>query len=129
MEHLKWSEVAPTIALGLVGSVIAGLLAARIIPLLLERVTEVPSAIIVQFATTFMVWIAAEHLGLSGILTIVVYAMTVARTAGANMPARLRVPSYAVWTTTVFVLNVLAFMLIGMQIRPIWTPLDAAVRL
>ena len=89
---------------------------------------EAPSAIIVQFATTFMVWIAAEHLGLSGILTIVVYAITIARTAPARMPARLRVPSYAVWETMVFVLNVLAFMLIGMQMRPIWTRLDADVR-
>jgi CPA1 family monovalent cation:H+ antiporter len=128
MEHLKWSEVAPTIALGLVGSVLAGLLAARLIPPIMERVTEVPSAIIVQFATTFMLWIAAEHLGLSGILTIVIYAITIARTAGERMPARLRVPSYAVWETTVFVLNVLAFMLIGMQMRPIWAKLDADVR-
>lgn len=128
MQHLKWSEVAPTIALALVGSVLAGLLAGRIIPLFLQRVKEAPSAIILQFATTFMVWIAAEHLGLSGILTIVVYAITMARTAGAHMPARLRVPSYAVWETMVFVLNVLAFMLIGMQMRPIWTRLDADVR-
>ena len=127
-EHLAWSQVAPTMALALVGSVVAGLVAGRIIPLFMERVKEAPSAIIVQFATTFMVWIAAEHLGLSGILTIVVYAITIARTAGARMPARLRVPSYAVWETMVFVLNVLAFMLIGMQMRPIWTRLDADVR-
>jgi monovalent cation/hydrogen antiporter len=95
-------------------------------PLVMERITEAPSAIIVQFATTFMIWIAAEHLGLSGILTIVVYGITVARITPARMPARLRVPSYAVWETTVFVLNVLAFMLIGMQLRPIWTRLDEA---
>lgn len=127
-EHLTWSQVAPTMALALAGSVVAGLVAGRIIPLFMERVKEAPSAIIVQFATTFLIWIAAEHLGLSGILTIVVYAMTIARTAGMRMPARLRVPSYAVWETMVFVLNVLAFMLIGMQIRPIWTRLDADVR-
>jgi CPA1 family monovalent cation:H+ antiporter len=128
LEHLKWSEIAPTIALALAGSVVAGLLAARLIPPLLERVTEAPSAIIVQFATTFLIWIGAERLGLSGILTIVIYAITLARTAPARMPARLRVPTYAVWDTTVFVLNVLAFMLIGMQMRPIWTRLDADVR-
>nr|WP_249142152.1 sodium:proton antiporter [Bradyrhizobium diazoefficiens] len=128
IEHLKWSQIAPTIALVLVGSVLAGFLAARILPLFLERVKEAPSAIIVQFATTFLIWIGAEHLGLSGILTIVVYAITLARTAGQRMPARLRVPSYAVWETMVFVLNVLAFMLIGMQMRPIWTRLSEEVR-
>ena len=128
MEHLKWSEVAPVVVLALAGSIIAGFLAARIIPLFIERITEAPSAIIVQFATTFLVWIGAEHLGLSGILTIVVYAITMARTALARMPARLRVPSYAVWETMVFVLNVLAFMMIGMQVRPIWTRLEQDVR-
>jgi CPA1 family monovalent cation:H+ antiporter len=92
-EHLKWSEFAPTIVLALVGSVVAGYAAARVIPFFLMRITEAPSAIIVQFATTFMVWIAAEHFGLSGILTIVVYAITMARMAPARMPARLRVPS------------------------------------
>ena len=128
MEHLKWSEVAPAVVLALVGGIIAGFLAARIMPIFIERMTEAPSAIIVQFATTFMVWIGAEHLGLSGILTIVVYAITVARTAPARVPARLRVPSYAVWETMVFVLNVLAFMMIGMQVRPIWTRLEQDVR-
>ena len=94
-----------------------------------KRITEAPSAIIVQFAGTFTVWIVAEHIGLSGILTIVAYAITIARTAPARTPARLRVPAYAVWDTAVFVLNVLAFMLIGMQLRPIWTRLDDVVRL
>ena len=77
-----------------------------------------------QFAGTFTVWIVAEHIGLSGILTIVVYAITLARTTPARTPARLRVPTYAVWDTVVFVLNVLAFMLIGLQLRPIWERLD-----
>ena len=38
-------------------------------------------------------------------------------------------PSYAVWDTAVFVLNVLAFMLIGLQLRPIWQRLEDPVRL
>jgi len=114
--HFAWRDFAPTILLSLAGSVIAGY-------------ADVPSVIIVQFATTFTVWIVAEHLGLSGILTIVAYAFTVARTAPARTPARLRVPSYAVWETMVFVLNVLAFVLIGLQLQPIWERLDQPLRL
>jgi monovalent cation/hydrogen antiporter len=127
-QHFKWSAFAPDIVLALIGSLVAGYLFAKISQFLTRRITDPPSAIIVQFAGTFTVWIVAEHIGLSGILTIVAYAITVARTAPARTPARLRVPSYAVWDTMVFVLNVLAFMLIGMQLHPIWSRLDDPVR-
>ncbi|WP_407178245.1 cation:proton antiporter [Bradyrhizobium sp. STM 3562] len=129
MEHLSWSEFGSSVALGLLGSVAAGYLCGRLWFLLLPRFDDAPSAIILQFVGVFTVWIVAEHLGLSGILTIVVYAIVLARTAPARTPARLRVPTYAVWETAVFILNVLAFILIGMQLRPIWTRLDDAVRL
>ncbi|HEV7598724.1 MAG TPA: sodium:proton antiporter [Bradyrhizobium sp.] len=124
MEHFRWSAFAPAIVLALAGSLIAGFLFAKLSMLVTRRITDAPSVIIVQFAGTFTVWIVAEHIGLSGILTIVAYAITIARTAPARTPARLRVPSYAVWETAVFVLNVLAFVMIGMQLRPIWERLD-----
>ena len=124
MEHFRWHAFAPAIVLALAGSLIAGFLFAKLSMTLTRRITDAPSAIIVQFAGTFTVWIVAEHIGLSGILTIVAYAITIARTAPARTPARLRVPSYAVWETAVFVLNVLAFVMIGMQLRPIWERLD-----
>jgi len=128
-EHFRWSAFAPEVALALAGSLIAGYLFAKLLTPLTRRISDAPSAIIVQFAGTFTVWIVAERLGLSGILTIVAYAITVARTAPAHTPARIRVPSYAVWDTAVFVLNVLAFVMIGMQLRPIWDRLDAPLRL
>jgi CPA1 family monovalent cation:H+ antiporter len=129
IEHAKLHEFAPAVAWALVGSVLAGLLFARISALLTQRISYAPSAIITQFGGTFMIWIIAERIGLSGILTIVVFAITLARTAPARTPARLRVPAYAVWETVVFVLNVLAFMFIGMQLKPIWAGLDAYVRI
>ena len=63
-----------------------------------DRIRHVPAAIILQFVTTFGVWIFAESLELSGVLTMVCYAMAVAPTAPARTPARVRVPTYAVWT-------------------------------
>ena len=85
---------------------------------------DVPTAVILQFISTFGVWILAERIGLSAVLTMVCYAVTVSRRAPAWTPASLRVPSYAVWETVVFVLNVLAFVFIGLQIRPILAALD-----
>ena len=42
----------------------------------MDRVQHVPTSIILQFVTTFGVWMLAERIGLSGVLTMVCYAMT-----------------------------------------------------
>jgi CPA1 family monovalent cation:H+ antiporter len=59
---------------------------------------------------------------------MVCYAITVAQTAPARIPARIRIPTYAVWETVVFTLNILAFIFIGLQIQPILESLDPAER-
>ncbi|MDM0117337.1 cation:proton antiporter [Variovorax sp. J22R133] len=123
--HLGFGSFAPVFLLTVFGSLAAGVGIAYVLRPLLGGIREVPIALIVQFALTFAVWIAAEAIGLSGILTLVTYAMTVARQSGPRMPARMRVPIFAVWETVVFVLNAFAFVLIGLQLRPIWTRLQA----
>jgi CPA1 family monovalent cation:H+ antiporter len=60
---------------------------------------------------------------------MVVYAMSVARTAPDVIPARIRIPSYAVWEVVVFLLNALAFILVGLQLKPIVQQLDRAALL
>ena len=74
---------------------------------------------------------SSERLGLSPIITVVVYAMTLAQAAPGGLGARLRISSYSVWETAVFVVNVLAFVLMGLQARLIIERLspDAALGL
>jgi monovalent cation/hydrogen antiporter len=102
-----------------VGSIVLGMALSRATIWLTARIQDVATAVIVQFIGTFGVWIIAERLHLSGILTMVVFAMSVARTAPDILPARIRIPSYAVWEVAVFVLNALAFILVGLQLKPI----------
>jgi monovalent cation/hydrogen antiporter len=128
MSSFSARAVVPAVFLVVAGSLVAGILLARALLPLIERIRDVPTAIIVQFVSTFGVWILAERIGLSSILTMVAYAIAVARRAPERMPARLRLPSYAVWETAVFVLNVLAFVFIGLQIRPILAGLEPAAR-
>ena len=121
-----WS-LGGTILLATAGSVLFGLIAAWIQIRVVGLLTEAPPAIVMQFVGGFGLWIMAEHLGLSAIITIVVFALAVARLS-ARTSAVFRVPAYAVWETVVFALNVLAFMLVGLQIGPIWRGLEAAQR-
>ncbi|WP_457152575.1 cation:proton antiporter [Mesorhizobium sp. P5_C1] len=113
------SNAIPTILLSTIGSLVAGYVLGRFSLLTLSRIEDAASSTVVQFAGTFGVWILADRLGLSAIITIVVYAMTIARMAPRRMSARRRVSTYSVWESAVFVLNVLAFVLMGLQARSI----------
>jgi CPA1 family monovalent cation:H+ antiporter len=120
------AAVAPTFLLAVAGSLVAGVALGWLILKVTERAQHVPTAIILQFASTFGVWMLAEHIGLSGVLTTVCCAIMIARTAPERIPARMRIPSYAVWDSVIFGLNILAFIFIGLQIRPILEDLEAA---
>src|ERR687887_1905983 len=122
------AAIAPTFLLAVAGSVVAGPALGWLFLRLIDRVQHVPTSIILQFVSTFGVWILADRVGLSGVLTMVCYAITVARTAPERTPAQIRIPAYAVWETIVFVLNILAFIFIGLQIRPILESLEATDR-
>ena len=111
--------VAPTFLLGVLGSVVAGPALGWLTQRALERIEHIPTVIILQFVTTFAVWLLAERAGLSGVLTTVCYAMTLARWAPARIPARVRIPTNAVWAAVIFALNIFAFIFIGLQVRPI----------
>jgi Na+/H+ antiporter len=115
-----WS-VLPMLLFVTLGSVALALVLSRVTLAVNARIQDVSTAIIVQFCSTFGVWILAEQLHLSGIITMVVYAMAASRRAAEIVPARIRIPAWAVWEVAVFVLNVLAFILVGFQLKSIAT--------
>ena len=122
---LSPGSVVPTLLVVTVGSVVLGYALARMFLLVNTRIEDVATAVVVQFCGTFAVWMLAERLHLSGILTVVVFAMATARRAADLIPARIRIPSFAVWECAVFVLNVLAFILVGFQLKAILGRIDA----
>src|ERR1700680_1863090 len=56
---------APPFLFAVVGSVVAGPVLGRLSRLMTDRVRDVPTAIILQFVTTFGIWIVADRVGLS----------------------------------------------------------------
>src|SRR5687767_6872362 len=67
--------VAPTFLFAVVGSVVVGPALGWVMLRVFDRVRDVPTAIILQFVSTFGVWILADRIGLSGVLTMVCYAV------------------------------------------------------
>jgi monovalent cation/hydrogen antiporter len=121
-----WS-VVPLLLVVTLGSIVLGLLLSRVTLFITRRITDVATAVVFQFCGSFLMWILAEQLHLSGIITTVVFAMAVSRRAPEIMPARMRIPAFAVWEVAVFVLNVLAFILVGFQLKGIVTRVDASL--
>ncbi|MGI2035045.1 cation:proton antiporter [Rhizobium panacihumi] len=119
------TDVAVHLGLAVPGGILLGLAAAWFVRRLTRFVAGTLGGIVLQFVQTFLLWIVAERLELSAVLAIVTFAMALARTTEARASARMRVQSYAVWTAVVFVLNVMAFLLMGMQVRDIVRQMEA----
>jgi CPA1 family monovalent cation:H+ antiporter len=112
------------VAIGLVlaapGGILLGMGAAWIVARLSRFVSGTLGGNLLQFVQTFVLWIVAERLHLSPVLAIVAFAMTIASSSDPQLSSvRMRVQSFAVWSAVVFVLNVMAFLLMGMQVRDI----------
>jgi monovalent cation/hydrogen antiporter len=120
------TSLVPELLVAVPGGILVGWLIARLNLLLRPHVAGRLSATILEFATTFGAWLVAERLHLSPILAVVAFAMVVARHAPRMQSARDRVQSYAVWDAAVFVLNVLAFMLMGLSARAVLARFDPA---
>ncbi len=116
----------PGMAFAAVGSAVLGLSLGRLYMVVSDRLQHIATTILMQFLSVFLVWILAERLGLSGIITIVCYAIMVAQISPTQTHARLRIPSYAVWEVVVFILNLLVFILVGLQLKPLLQRLNQA---
>jgi Na+/H+ antiporter len=118
-----WNTLLPRLGLAVPGGALLGVVSGALIIRVAHKVAGTLSSIIVQFLVTFGTWILAERLSLSPIVAVVALAAVAARYMPARTSARDRINSYAVWATVVFVLNVLAFLLMGLQARIILSQL------
>jgi CPA1 family monovalent cation:H+ antiporter len=73
---------------------------------------------------SFLVYIVAERLHVSGVLAVVVAGLLQGRAVPHIWKAETRVEGEAVWQTLVFLLNALVFVLIGLQLPMILRGLD-----
>jgi NhaP-type Na+/H+ or K+/H+ antiporter len=108
------------LGLAVPGGLLLGFVCAYLVRYVNRLVKDTLGGNLLQFVLSYLVWIIADHLRLSAVLCVIAFAMTLARTIDtAAFDARMRVHSFAVWSSVVFTLNVFAFLLMGMQARSI----------
>jgi NhaP-type Na+/H+ or K+/H+ antiporter len=120
-----WEAVLPRLLFAVPGGALLGVGVSLLGMYAIKKVAGTLSSIIVQFLLTFGTWILAERLSLSPIVAVVALAAVAARYAPSRTSARDRLNTNAVWAIVVFVLNVLAFLLMGLQARLIVSQLPA----
>jgi NhaP-type Na+/H+ or K+/H+ antiporter len=113
------SSVAVRLSLAIPGGIALGLFFGWCFSFILPWTRGSFGGNLLEFVNTFIAWILAERLGLSAVLCVVAMAMYIANSPKVEITARNRVQSFAVWGVAVFVLNVVAFLLMGMQARQI----------
>ncbi len=121
----------PLLVLGAAAGIVVGYLLARAYLATVARFVgqyHMAAGVLLQFMGVFGIWILAERLHLSAVLTIVSYGMTIARKTESRSDPRQRRLSFAVWEVVVYGLNVVAFLLTGLQIHPILSGLEAPWR-
>jgi NhaP-type Na+/H+ or K+/H+ antiporter len=111
--------LALQLSLAVPGAILLGIALAKLVRIIMPFITGTLGGNLFEFVGSIGAWILAERLGLSAVLCLVAFAMTAARTANLAVRPRVRIHSFAVWGTAVFLLNVLAFLLMGLQARSI----------
>ena len=102
-----------------VGGVIVGLLAGMLVAWVRPRLRDSSVEHIVSLLTPYIAYLPAEWLHVSGVLAVVTCGIYIARRLGRITTADVRLRSWAVWDTFIFLLNGLVFILIGLQISGI----------
>ncbi|KKZ86682.1 cation:proton antiporter [Rhizobium phaseoli] len=119
-----FTGVLAELTLAVPGGIILGYLLGRLYMVVGLKLAGTLGGTLLEFVATFGTWVIAERLHLSAILAIVAYAMVIARYMPERQTARHRIHSYSVWEAAVFLLNVLAFLLMGLQVRQIVLDLE-----
>jgi monovalent cation/hydrogen antiporter len=85
-----------------------------------RRIEDPILGIILSFLAPYAAFVPADRiLGVSGVLAVAVSGIYASRRSSAVISAAARVQAMAVWELVVFVLNGLAFILIGLQLHQV----------
>jgi CPA1 family monovalent cation:H+ antiporter len=101
------------------GGIAVGLVVGAATAEVRRRLDDVPVEITISLFTGFAAYLPAEQLGVSGVLAAVTAGIYLGWKSPQVSTARMRMQGRAVWEFTVFLLNAVLFVLIGLQLPSI----------
>jgi Na+/H+ antiporter len=108
------------------GGIVIGLLVGWLVGLLRGAVENLPTVDnTISLLTPFIAFIPAEHLGASGVLSVVTAGLYLSRQTSKILSPGARVQARSMWSMVTFLLEGLIFIITGLELPRVW----AAVRL
>ncbi|MGA2871491.1 MAG: Na+/H+ antiporter, partial [Verrucomicrobiota bacterium] len=102
-----------------VGGVLTGLAVGWLAVWFHKRVDDAPIEITVSLLTPFVAYLPAEHMHVSGVLSVVTAGLYIGRQTPLILSYRTRLQGGPVWSMLEFLLNGFVFILIGLQLPDI----------
>jgi monovalent cation/hydrogen antiporter len=121
-------HAAADFLLSSVGGIAVGLAAGWLTVQLLRRIDDTSIEVIITFLASFLSYLAAETIHVSGVLAAVFVGVYLGRHDTRVMSSQTRIAGVAVWKIVVFLLNGLVFILIGFQLPTVLERLSGASR-
>jgi CPA1 family monovalent cation:H+ antiporter len=122
---VSFPEAVGRFVIAAVGGVLAGIVVAWLVRFLRPLRTDPLSANAVSLATPFVAYLAAEQIGVSGVLAVVVAGLIIGHDAPRMATGASRLQTSAVWRLVDFLLEGLVFLLIGQQLPTVVDELAA----
>ena len=93
-----------------------GLLVGFVVHWIEDRIDDGPIEIAISIFIPYATYLAAESIGASGVLAVVAVGLYLSWQSSHFFSANVRLQAWAVWDSLTFILNGLAFVLIGLQL-------------
>src|SRR5437879_793996 len=101
------------------GGIAIGMLLGGLFVLLHRYLGDPFIEVLLSLSVPYMVYVLAESVGASGVLSVVAAGLLRGRYSPAMVSAEMRILARSVWNILVFMLNSLIFILIGLQLSGI----------
>jgi monovalent cation/hydrogen antiporter len=121
----SWQEATIAFLTVGLGGIVVGVVVGLILTEGWRRTSDPTLEIMVSLLAPFAAYLPAEALGLSGVLAAVVAGLIAGRRAARVLSPDARLLGRGTWDIVLFIINALAFMLIGLQLPTILDSLTA----
>jgi Na+/H+ antiporter len=116
---LTLTDAAVTYVLIAVGGIIVGLAIGIVSSWLLSLLDDAPVEVLLSLLAPFAAYIPAESIGVSGVLATVAAGLWIGWRSPRVMRSDTRILGTSTWNMVIYVVNGLAFLLIGLQLPTI----------